>query len=72
MKLEVQVIAGAKTQMLKQDGSMLKIYLRAPAVEGKANKALIDFLAAHFGVRRSKVQIIKGLKSTHKTINIKS
>ena len=49
---------------------MWKIYLNAPAVDGKANKALIALLAEHFNVRKYQIEIIKGLKLRRKTINI--
>ncbi len=70
MKLDVKVIAGARKDFLKQEGELTKIYLRAPAVDGKANKALIEFLSGHFNVSKSQIEIIKGLKSCSKTITI--
>ena len=41
----------------------VKIRLAAPAVEDKANAALIEFLAAYLGCRRRNVRIAAGLKS---------
>lgn len=70
MKYSIRVVPQAKRNMLKQEDNGLKVYLTAPAVEGKANKALKEFLAGYFGVRKSQIQIIKGLKSRDKTINI--
>jgi len=46
--------------------------LTAPAVEGKANRALIEFLAEHFGVKKAQISIIKGLQTRRKTINIET
>ncbi len=70
MRLDLKVIPGAKKNLLKMDGPTVKVYLTAPPVNGKANAALVDFLAEHFNVSKSKVQITKGLKSRHKTIII--
>lgn len=70
MKIEVKVIPAAKKNFLKQDAGVFKVYLTSPAVEGKANKALIEFLSEHYGVPRRRIEIIKGLKSRHKIINI--
>ncbi|MBF0570281.1 MAG: DUF167 domain-containing protein [Candidatus Omnitrophica bacterium] len=70
MKLQVKVIPGAKKNLWKEDGDIIKIYLTAPPVEGRANEALIDFLADHYKVRRSEIEIVKGLKSRHKVVNI--
>ncbi|MDP8266165.1 MAG: DUF167 domain-containing protein [Candidatus Aceula meridiana] len=78
MKIILKVIPGAKRNLFKEDADLFeeelgggKVYLTAPAVDGKANKALIQFLAKHYNVRKADITIIKGLKSRHKTINIK-
>jgi hypothetical protein len=70
MIIEIKVVPGAKKNFLKQEGAGMKVYLTAPPLEGRANEALIDFLAEYYGVRRSKIGIIKGLKSRNKVINI--
>lgn len=70
MKIEIKVIPGARKNLFKEDGPIAKVYLTAPAVDGKANKALIDFLSDHFDTSKSRIEIIKGLKSRIKTINI--
>ncbi len=49
----------------------LKIQLKTAPVEGKANKALIDFLANIFDTSKSHVSIKRGLTSRKKTIVIK-
>ncbi len=71
MKIDVKVIPAAKKSLIKQEGNLWKIYLSAPAIDGKANKALIALLATHFNVRKGQIEITKGLKLRHKTINIK-
>ena len=64
------MIPHAKRDLLKREGEVCKIYLTAPAVDGKANRDLILFLAEHFQVKKEQIEIIKGLKSRKKTINI--
>lgn len=49
---------------------VVRIRLRAPAVEGKANRALVAFLAGDLGVRASAVRIIRGESSRTKVISI--
>jgi len=71
MILEVRVIPGAKKDLFKEEAGKVKVYLTAPPVEGKANAALVDFLAEHYGIRPSCIEIIKGLKSRNKVINIR-
>ena len=73
MELEVKVTPSAQKNTIhkNQDGTGLKVYLTAPALDGKANKALIEVLAEYYQVRKSQIEIIKGLKSRHKIIIIK-
>ncbi len=56
--------------MLKQEGGLIKVYLTAPPVDGKANHALIKFLARHYNVSKSSVGILKGEKAKNKIIQI--
>ena len=53
----------------RADGSLL-VYIREPAVEGKANDALIKLLADHFNVAKSNITIVRGHTSRHKIIEI--
>ena len=48
----------------------IKVKVTAPPVEGKANEALIRFLAKEFGTSPSTVEIVKGLHSREKTLRI--
>jgi uncharacterized protein (TIGR00251 family) len=51
-------------------GDRIKVRLAARAVDGKANEALIEFLAAHYRVAKRGVRIIAGLKSRQKRVVI--
>ncbi len=51
-----------------QDG--IKVKVTAPPVEGKANEALIRFLAKELGVSQSCIEIIRGGHSREKTLKI--
>ncbi|HEX7055050.1 MAG TPA: DUF167 domain-containing protein [Burkholderiales bacterium] len=71
MILEVHVQPGArKSEFAGQHGGRVKIRLAAPAVENRANEALIEFLAEHYGVARRAVRIAAGLKSRDKRVVI--
>jgi len=48
----------------------IKVKVTAPPVEGKANEALVRFLAKEFGTSPSSVEIVKGLHSRQKTLRI--
>ena len=71
MKIEIKVTPNAKKTLIKQEEGLYKIYLQAPAVDGKANKALVKALGEYFGVKERQIEITKGLKSRRKTITIK-
>lgn len=51
------------------DGSLL-VFIREIAVDGKANEALIKLLAKHFGVAKTRVEIVRGHTSRHKVVEI--
>lgn len=68
--IDLKVMPGSRKNAFHDENGLIKVYLTAPPVDGKANKALINFLARHFGVRKSGVKIIKGLKSRRKTVSI--
>ena len=68
MRFKIKVIPNAKHNKLVEVAGGLKVYLTAPAVEGKANKALIEFLAEHFNAKRSKFKLILGAKNREKVI----
>ena len=75
MKLAVRVRPGARTSAVggRWDGprgSSLLVSVRARAVDGAANAAVLDALADAFGVRRSAVALISGMRGRDKTVEI--
>jgi uncharacterized protein (TIGR00251 family) len=71
LKLPVRVIPNArKTEFSGRREGEFVLRLNAPALEGKANKAAMEFIAAHLGVSRSRVTLLSGEKSRHKIFEI--
>ena len=69
MILELHVQPGAsRSEFAGEHGGRIKVRLAAPPVEGKANEALVEFLAAYFNVPRRNVRIAAGLKSRRKRV----
>lgn len=60
----------SKNEILKDDTGV-KVKLTAQPIEGKANKALIEFLSKQFKIPKSSVIITKGETSKDKTLLIK-
>lgn len=52
------------------DDGQLTVYVREPAVDGKANAAVIRVLAGHFGVPRSRVELASGAGARVKRFRI--
>jgi uncharacterized protein (TIGR00251 family) len=48
----------------------LKIQVASPPVDGKANDQLIRFVAKLLGVAKSRVSLVRGETSRHKTLRI--
>ena len=59
----------SKNEIIKSEDG-LKVKITAQPVEGKANKALIEFLSKTFKISKSSFKIIKGETSKEKTVLI--
>lgn len=69
--LRVHVIPNARSDcVVGEHGGAIKIKLRAPAIEGKANAALVRFLADQIKLPRHAVVLHRGHNSRHKSIRI--
>lgn len=51
-------------------GGALKVKVHAPALEGRANDALLEFLAEKLGLPRRALTLVRGDKSRHKVVRI--
>jgi len=51
---------------------ILKVYVKSPPLDGKANKELVEALAEHFKVKKNRVEIIRGETSRTKVVRINS
>jgi len=73
VRLTLHVQPGArKTEVAGEHGDCLKIRLAAPPVDGKANAALLAWLADCFAVGKRSVSLQTGDKSRHKVVLIDS
>lgn len=70
MRIDVKVVPNARQAKVKEEQGRLKVYVTAPAVDGKANAALIETLAEHFHVRKSAIAIVRGETSREKVVEI--
>lgn len=68
-QVRVQPRASANEVAGRENG-VVRVRLTAPPVEGKANKALIDFLAERLGVSKSAVTIVSGHGARNKLVDV--
>ena len=68
--IEIKVIPRAKKNFMKNEDGILKIYVTAPAQDGRANEAVLNILADYLGVKKSILRIKKGEKSRNKIIEV--
>ena len=69
--LTLHIQPGAKkTEVVGLHGEALKIRLAAPPVDGKANAALIAFIAAKVGAGRTAVALVSGDTSRAKRVSV--
>jgi len=71
MKINVKVVPKSSINMVQTelDGS-LKVKLTAPPEKGKANEQLVEILAKHYHINKSKIKILKGMASKMKVIEV--
>jgi uncharacterized protein len=70
--VSVRVKPGSRKGPLVEAGAdgALTIYVREPAVDGKANAAVLRLLAEHLGVPRSRIELVSGATSRLKRFRI--
>jgi uncharacterized protein (TIGR00251 family) len=71
LTLTLHIQPGAKrTEVAGEHGDALKIRLAAPPVDGKANAALLAFIAERLGVSKSAVTLKSGQTSRRKVVEV--
>ncbi len=71
LTLTLHIQPGAKrTEVAGLHGEALKIRLAAPPIEGRANEALLKFIAESFAVPLRQVELKQGGQSRHKVVAV--
>ena len=71
MRLKVHVQPGAsRSEVAGRHGDAIKVRLTAPPVDGRANEALLGFLAECLGLPVHAVTLVRGASSRAKTVDI--
>jgi uncharacterized protein (TIGR00251 family) len=71
LKLSIHVSPGAsRERVIKQTETSWKVYVTAPAEQGKANERVCELVAETLGVRPRQVRIVHGLTQRRKIIEV--
>lgn len=71
--LALKVLPRAKQDAwLGKHGDRIKIAIKAPPIDNKANKYLLKFLAKYFNIKQNQITIKSGEHSCNKLVCIKS
>ena len=71
MKIEVIAHPNSKRPRVQKDLlGALHVYVSQPPLDGRANQAIIEALAEHFGVKRSQVSLLSGQSGKYKLCEV--
>ncbi|MGC8764262.1 MAG: DUF167 domain-containing protein [Brevinematia bacterium] len=69
-KILLKVIPNSSETNIERVNDELRIKVKSPPVEGKANKEIIEYLSKFFSIPKANVIIEKGIASRHKIIKL--
>lgn len=72
MKIKVIVHPNSKEEKLTEKDGIKHLYLKAAAIENKANQAAIKALAKFLKIKKNQIFLVSGAKSKEKTFEILS
>ncbi len=64
----IKISPNSKKNEIINEGEIIKIKITAQPIDGKANKALVEFLSKNFKIPKTSIKILKGETSKEKTI----
>ena len=70
-RVRLRVVPNARrNEVIGTHGEAIKVKVAAPALDGRANEELIEFIADSLGVSRRGVRLVQGAKSRDKLVEI--
>jgi len=60
----------ARSEVTGCEDGVWHIRIAAPAVEGKANKGLLDYLSKRLGLPKSRLEIVRGQRGRRKQVSV--
>lgn len=72
MQLFVNVKPNQRLNAIERKDEVWVVRLRAPAVDGKANEALVEYLSTVLRIAKSKIVLVKGHTARVKCLQIEA
>ena len=70
LKFKIQVNASAKSNSIEFTDEFVKIRIKEKAIEGRANKAIVEYLSDILKIPKKQISIISGQTSRLKVVQI--
>lgn len=71
MRISVKVKPTSRTDEISRDeNGLLRVKIKAPPVDGKANKYLLEYFSKLLHLPKSKIKLLKGETSQFKELEI--
>lgn len=70
--VNLRISPNARKNEIIKDGEIVKVKITALPIDGKANKALVEYLSKLFKVPKTSIEILKGQTSKDKTVFFKT
>ena len=70
--VNLRISPNAKKNEIIKDGEIIKVKITALPIDGKANKALVEYLSKNFKIPKTSIEILNGETSKEKTILFKT
>lgn len=70
--VNLRISPNAKKNEIIKDGDIIKVKITALPIDGKANRALVEFFSKNFKIPKTSIEILKGETSKEKTILFKT
>lgn len=72
MKLSITVKPKSRQEKIEKTANGYIAYVKEQPIENRANRALIKLLSEYFGIPKSRITILSGMKSKQKIVEIKN
>jgi len=68
----IKIVPNSSKNDIVLENEFVKVKITAQPIEGKANKALIEFLSKKFKIPKTSIEIVKGETTKEKTLLFKT